>query len=154
MVGFVLRNTLSEHGSVSRGVCSRDGNNYLQSIIELTKIEKDGDGARYVDESGAIHQLSGEEIVSMNCWGFHPSLFAHLHELFIDFLKKHGHEEKSEFFIPTAINFLVNSGKARLKVLRTPDSWFGVTYREDKPQVVASIRALVTRGDYPGKLWT
>lgn len=154
MVGFVLRNTLSEYGTVSRGLCSGDSNNYLQSIVELTKIEKDGNGAKYADESDAIHRLSGDEIVSMNTWGFHPSLFAHLHKLFADFLKKHGREERSEFFIPTAINFLVNSGKARLKVLRTPDSWFGVTYREDKPHVVASIRALVTRGDYPGKLWT
>jgi UTP-glucose-1-phosphate uridylyltransferase len=154
MVGFVLRNTLSEYGAVSRGLCSCDSNNYLQSIVELTKIEKDGNGAKYADESGAIHQLSGDEIVSMNLWGFHPSLFAHLHKLFADFLKKHGREEKSEFYIPTAINFLVNLGKARLKVLRMPDSWFGVTYREDKPHVVASIRALVTRGDYAGKLWT
>ena len=153
MVGFVLRNTLSEHGSVSRGVCSCDTHNYLQSISELTKIEKDGNGAKYVDESGAAHKLSGDEIVSMNFWGFHPSLFAHLREQFAEFLKKHGHEEKSEFFIPTAINSLVNSNKARLKVLRTPDSWFGVTYHQDKPRVVAGIRALVARGDYPSNLW-
>ena len=153
MVGFVLRNTLSEYGAVSRGVCSCDDNNYLQSIIELTKIEKQGNSAQYADESGAIHKLSGDEIVSMNFWGFHPSLFAHLREQFTDFLKKHGHEEKSEFFIPAAINSLMNSGKARLKVLRTPDSWFGVTYQQDKPRVVAGIRALVARGDYPSKLW-
>jgi NDP-sugar pyrophosphorylase family protein len=154
MVGFVLRNTLSEHGSVSRGVCSCDSNSYLQSIAELTKIEKAGNGAKYSDESGKIQHLSGDEIVSMNCWGFRPSLFAHLREQFANFLREQGHEDKSEFFIPAAVNSLVNSGKARLKVLRTPDSWFGVTYREDKPHVVASIRALVARGDYPGKLWT
>jgi hypothetical protein len=154
MVGFILRNTLSDYGSVSRGVCSCDTNSYLQRIAELTKIERDGDAAKYSDESGEIRRLSGDEIVSMNCWGFHPSLFAHLREQFANFLKKHGHEDKSEFFIPTAINSLVNSGKERLKVLRTPDSWFGVTYREDKPHVVASIRALVARGDYPNTLWT
>jgi dTDP-glucose pyrophosphorylase len=154
LMGFVLRNTLSEHGSVSRGVCSCDNSGYLKGVTELTKIEKDGDGAKYVDESGAIRKLSGDEVVSMNMWGFHPSLFAHLCELFLDFLKQRGHEEKSEFYIPTAVNALVNSGKARLKVLRTPDSWFGVTYREDKPHVAAGIRALIARGDYPGKLWS
>lgn len=154
LMGFVLRNTLSEHGSVSRGVCSCDNSDYLKGVTELTKVEKDGNGAKYVEESGTIHKLSGDEIVSMNMWGFHPSLFAHLRELFLDFLKQRGHEEKSEFYIPSAVNALVNSGKARLKVLRTPDSWFGVTYREDKPRVAAGIRALIARGDYPINLWS
>ena len=154
MVGFVLRGTLSAHGAVSRGVCVCDSSGYLKSVTELKKIEKDGNDAKYADGSGAVHKLSGDEIVSMNMWGFHPSLFAHLREVLIDFLKEHGHEEKSEFFIPTAVNALVNSGKARLKVLRSSDSWFGVTYREDKPHVAAGIRALTARGDYPAQLWT
>jgi UTP-glucose-1-phosphate uridylyltransferase len=154
MVGFILRNTLSDHGAVTRGVCTCDNDSYLQTVTELMKIEKDGNGAKHLDESGAARKLSGDEIVSMNFWGFQPSLFAHLRELFVDFLKQRGQEEKSEFFIPAAVNSLVNSGKVRLKVLRTPDSWFGVTYREDKPHVVANVRALIARGDYPDKLWT
>ena len=153
MVGFALRNTLSEHGAVSRGVCSCDSNGYLKTITEFTKIEKDGTGAKYADESGAVRKLTGDEIVSMNLWGFRPSLSAHLRELFAAFLKKRGHDDKAEFYIPSAINSLVNSGKVRLKVLRTPDSWFGITYRKDQPHVAASIRALVARGNYPGKLW-
>ena len=154
MVGFVLRNTLSEHGAVTRGVCTCDSQNYLKSVTELSGIEKDADGVKRVDSAGESHRLAGDEIVSMNFWGFQPSLFAHLQELFANFLTKHIHEEKSEFFIPTAVNELVTSGKVRLKVLRSTDSWFGVTYREDKPRVTASIRALVTRGVYPAKLWT
>jgi UTP-glucose-1-phosphate uridylyltransferase len=154
MVGFILRNTLSEHGAVSRGVCVCDNNGYLKSVTELAKVEKDGTGAKCVDQSGTLQKLSGDEIVSMNYWGFNPSVFAHLREALTEFLKKHGHEEKSEFYIPTAVNLLVNSGKARMKVLRSPDPWFGVTYREDKPHVAASIRALVARDDYPNPLWT
>ena len=153
MIGFALRNTLSEHGAVSRGVCSCDSNDYLKTIAEFTKIEKDGNGAKGIDESGAARKLSGDEIVSMNLWGFRPTLFDYLRELFADFLKKRGSDDKAEFYIPSAINSLVNSGKVRLKVLRTPDSWFGITYREDQPHVAASIRALVARGDYPAKLW-
>ena len=154
MVGFALRNTLSEHGAVSRGVCSCDSNGYLKTVTEFTKIEKDHTGgAKYMDESGATHKLTGDEIVSMNLWGFRPSLFAHLQEEFADFLKKRGSDDKAEFYIPSAINSLVNAGRVRLKALRTPDSWFGITYREDQPHVAASIRALVTRGAYPSQLW-
>ncbi|HUI07999.1 MAG TPA: sugar phosphate nucleotidyltransferase [Verrucomicrobiae bacterium] len=153
MVGFALRNTLSEHGAVSRGVCSCDSNGCLKTIAEFTKIEKEGSGAKYMDESGATHKLTGDEIVSMNLWGFRPGLFDQLRELFADFLKKRGSDDKAEFFIPSAINSLVNSGKVRLKVLRTPDSWFGVTYRKDQPRVAASIRALVAGGAYPSPLW-
>ena len=153
MVGFALRNTLSEHGAVSRGVCSCDPNGYLKTIAEFTKIKRDGTGAKYVDESGAVRKLSGDEPVSMNLWGFRPALFDYLGEMFADFLKKHGTDNKAEFYIPSAINSLVNSGKVRLKVLQTPDSWFGITYRQDQPHVAASIRALVARGDYPSPLW-
>ncbi|HUJ11310.1 MAG TPA: sugar phosphate nucleotidyltransferase [Verrucomicrobiae bacterium] len=154
MVGFILRNTLSEHGAVTRGVCTCDSHDYLQTVTELMKVEKDGNGAKCVDDSGATRKLSGDEVVSMNFWGFHPSIFAQLRELFIDFLKKHGQQEKSEFFIPAGVNLLVTSGKVRLKVLRTTDSWFGVTYREDKQHVTTSIHALVARGVYPSKLWS
>ncbi len=154
MVGFVLRNTLSEHGSVARGVCELDGNDNLRGVTELTKVERDSRGAKYTDEAGVVHRLSGDENVSMNMWGFTPALFDLLEQLLVEFLKKHGHSEKSEFYIPTAINLLVNTGKARLKVLHTTDSWFGVTYKEDRPKVAACIRQLVARGEYPERLWT
>jgi hypothetical protein len=152
MVGYVLRNTLSEFGSVARGECQAGTTGYLESIVELTKIEKDGAGAKYSDGSGVIHKLSGNELVSMNFWGFTPALFGQLGELFVEFLKEHGKEEKSEFYIPMAVGSLIHSGRARCKVLSTPDSWFGVTYREDRPRVVESIRALVASGAYPAKL--
>jgi hypothetical protein len=153
MVGFILRNTLSEHGSVARGICNVGPGGFLQTVTEITKIEKAGTGAQYEDASGAKHSLTGEEIVSMNIWGFTPALFAQLRREFSTFLTKQGQEEKSEFFIPTVANTLVQTGQARLKVLTTRDSWFGVTYREDRPTVVEGIRNRISRGDYPEKLW-
>ena len=153
MVGFVLRNTLSEFGFVSRGACQVGPDGYLQGVTELTKIEKDGSGAKYTDTAGSLQRLSGDEPVSMNMWGFTPSIFPHLREQFVEFLLKHGEEEKSELYIPAAVNELVHTRKEKCKVLRTTDSWFGVTYREDRPFVVEGIRALIARGDYPQKLW-
>lgn len=153
MVGFTLKNTLSEHGSVARGVCQVTDTGYLKAVAELTKIEKDGAAARYTDEHGQIQRLTGEEPVSMNMWGFTPAIFGQLRTLLTAFLQKHGQHEKSEYYIPTAVNDLVAAGQCRVQVLRTPDSWFGVTYKEDRPAVVASIRALIARGDYPEQLW-
>jgi hypothetical protein len=153
MVGFVLRNTLSEFGSVARGACNVGPDGYLLGVTELTKIEKDGAGAKYLDASGAVQRLSGDEPVSMNMWGFTPTLFAHLQAQLIEFLKRHGQEEKSELYIPSVANELVKAHQERCKVLRTTDSWFGVTYREDRPFVVEGIRALIARGDYPQTLW-
>ena len=153
MVGFELKNTLSEFGSVARGICQLDAANYLRGVTELTKIEKEGDHAKYTSEKGEVLPLTGNEIVSMNIWGFTPALFGQLSELMIQFLEKSGREEKSEFYIPTAVNTLVSQGKARVKVLQTPDRWFGVTYREDKPRVVESIQKLVRAGEYPENLW-
>jgi hypothetical protein len=153
MVGFILRKTLSEFGGVARGVCSVSASGFLQTVTELTKIEMDGSGAKYTDGSGVVRPLGDNETVSMNMWGFTPALFAHLREQFAGFLKKNGQDEKSEFYIPAAVNALVSAGLARVKVLSTTDSWFGVTYREDRPRVIKNIRALITRGDYPEKLW-
>ena len=148
MVGYTLRNTLSEHGSVSRGVCECDADGCLQAVTELTKIEKQGRGAQ---AEGRV--LSGNELVSMNFWGFTPALFPQLRERFEEFLRRSGRELKSECYIPTTVNELVASGTARVKVLRTPASWFGVTYKEDKPRITSGIRQLIARGDYPEKLW-
>jgi Nucleotidyl transferase len=153
MVGFVLRNTLSEFGSVARGACQVGADGYLQGVTELTKIERDGQGAKYTDAAGTIHLLSGDEPVSMNMWGFTPTVFPHLREQLIEFLQRHGREEKSELYIPLVVSELIRARKERCKVLRTPDTWLGVTYREDRPFVVEGIRALMARGEYPQKLW-
>jgi hypothetical protein len=154
MVGFILRNTLSEFGSVARGVCRVGNDGFMLSVTELTKIERDGRAAKYTDVSGKIHSLTGGEVVSMNMWGFTPALFEPLRVQFENFLKENGRDEKSEFYIPAVVNELVGSGQGRCKILLTPDSWFGVTYREDRPFVIEGIRKLITRGDYPEKLWT
>ena len=148
MVGYTLRNTLSEHGSVSRGVCECDTQDYLRAITELTKVEKHGRGAQAGDSA-----LTGDELVSMNFWGFTPLVFAQLRERFFEFMHRLGQELKSECYIPTTVNELVAAGVARVKVLRTPSSWFGVTYQEDKPRVTAGIRGLIASCDYPQKLW-
>jgi UTP-glucose-1-phosphate uridylyltransferase len=151
MVGYLLRNTLSEHGSVARGVCATE-NGLLQNVVEMTKIEKVGDAAKNVEE-GAEAELTGDEIVSLNFWGFTPSIFKRLEELFADFLKENINEPKKEFFIPSVVDELIKTGKAEVKALETPDSWFGITYRDDKPRVVESINKLVNENVYPEKLF-
>ena len=153
MVGFILKNTLSDHGSVARGVSRTDANHYLTSIVEMTKIERDGAGAKNVEADGKITKLTGDEAVSMNFWGFTPVLFPQLKVEFEKFLKRAGGEQKSECYIPATVGELVTSGQAKCQVLRSSDSWFGVTYREDRPQVVESIRQLIAQGKYPAKLW-
>ena len=153
MVGFILRNTLSDFGSVARGVCRVDENDFLQSVEELTKIEPDGGGAKNTDDAGKITKLTGDEAASMNFWGFTPELVPQLQTHFQKFLTAKGGELKSECFIPSTVGDLVVAGQARVKVLRSNDSWFGVTFREDRPRVVESIRKLIQRGDYPERLW-
>ena len=154
MVGFPLRKTFSEFGSVARGACRVNAAGFLQTVTELTKIEPNGDAARYTDDQGAVHPLSGDETVSMNMWGFTPTLFGQLREAFTAFLQTNGENERAEFYIPSVVNALIHAGRARCRVLRTTDSWFGVTYREDRPRVIESVRALIVRGDYPERLWT
>ncbi|MDX1520307.1 MAG: sugar phosphate nucleotidyltransferase [Anaerolineae bacterium] len=153
MVGFILRNTLSEFGSVSRGLCQLDNAGFLQDVVELTTIEKDGDQAKYVDETGHPRSLTGDEIVSLNMWGFTPSIFDHLHRQFRAFIQEKGGQEKAEFFIPTVVNSLIDQKLARVKVLSTTDPWFGVTYREDKARVVEKVQRLIDQNVYPSKLW-
>jgi hypothetical protein len=153
MVGFVLRNTLSDFGAVSRGMCRVDGDGFLQGVVELTNIERDGAHARNTDAPGRITTLSGDEVVSMNMWGFTPQVFGQFREHFRRFLRSSGPDNKSESFLPSTVNELVLTGQARVKVLRTNDSWAGVTYREDHPRVAETIRRLINRGDYPNRLW-
>jgi hypothetical protein len=153
MVGFILRNTLSDFGTVSRGVCRVTGDNFLQSIAELKAIEPDAERARNADAAGRVTSLSGDEAVSMNMWGFTPQIFGELQEHFEKFLELHGSELQSESYIPSAINELVSENLVRVRVLRTDDPWFGVTYREDRPHVVTSISNLIQKGHYPERLW-
>jgi Nucleotidyl transferase len=153
MVGFTLRNTLSDFGSVARGVCQLDDEDYLQTVAELTRIEREGSGAKNTDPDGKVTKLGGYEPVSMNFWGFMPAVFAQLQTRFEEFLKLNGSNLKSECYIPISVGELVTGGQLRVKVLRTNDSWFGVTYREDRPHVVESIGKLIAAGDYPGRLW-
>jgi hypothetical protein len=154
MVGFTLRNTLSDHGSVARGVCAASAEGFLTAINEMTKIERDGSAARNTRDDGTVVRLSGDEPVSMNMWGFTPRLFDHLDRVFREFLETSGGEAKSECFIPLTVGQLVNEGVATCRVLRTDSSWFGVTYREDKEVVQASIGGLIEHGDYPRSLWS
>jgi hypothetical protein len=153
MVGFVLRNTLSDFGAVSRGVCRVDDDNFLQGIGELTNIERDGVHARNTDSTGRITTLSGDEVVSMNMWGFTSQIFGQFREHFQRFLRSNGSDIESESYLPTTVNDLVLASQARVKVLRTNDSWAGVTYREDRPRVVQTIRRLIDHGNYPNRLW-
>jgi UTP-glucose-1-phosphate uridylyltransferase len=154
MVGFVLRKTLSDFGSVARGVCRVSPDGHLERIEEMTSIERDGDGAKNTAPDGAETKLTGDEAVSMNYWGFTPAIFPQLRQVFHRFLEKSGQEMKTESYVPMAVGELVNAGEARVKVLHSADPWFGVTYREDRPRVIDSIRALVDDGVYPQALWS
>ena len=154
MVGYPLRNTLSDHGSVSRGICQADADDHLTGVVETHGVERWGSGARYPDETGRFLELTGDETASMNFWGFTPSIFEHLEAMFVDFLCEHGQKPKSEFLIPTVVSDLIQRGEATVRVLRSSATWFGVTYREDKPFVEQQVRALVDQGIYPPHLWT
>ncbi len=152
MVGFQLKNTLSDNGSVARGVCTSK-NGKLESVTEMTKIVKTATGSRNEEDPTKPIELTGNELVSMNFFGFTPELFPQLREAFTEFLQQHGTEEKSECYIPKVTDTLINTGKAEVEVLQTSGSWFGVTYPEDKAVVVASIKKLVDAGEYPAPLW-
>jgi NDP-sugar pyrophosphorylase family protein len=153
MVAFVLRNTLSEFGSVARGICEADHKNYLLSIVERISIEKDGRKAHCADEQGSKIVLSGEELVSMNLWGFRPSIFVLLRERMIKFLAANRSNNEAEFFISTALDELISSGLIRIKVLKTHESWFGITRKEDAEAAKRAITERIKRGQYPENLW-
>ena len=141
MVGYRLDKTLSEHGTVSRGVCSTDADGYLKTIVENRKIGYTEKGIENIEE-GLYNIFKGDEPVSMNFWGFQPDFFDCLNDLFIDFLKENQDNIKSEFPIPNVVSYLMQSGKARVKVLHSNAEWFGVTYQEDRAGVVARLAAL------------
>jgi len=152
-VGLVLRNTLSEFGTVARGVCDVENDGNLKGILELKNIEREGGHAKDIDSEGRETKLTGNETVSMNMWGFTPAVFPQLAEQFGNFLEVHGSSLEAECFVPNSVNNLISTGQARVKVLRCADSWFGVTYREDHSRAVDRIRHLIEEGHYPKKLW-
>lgn len=153
MVGFTLRDTLSDAGHVNRGCCKTDAAGLLESIEEVVGIERDGENGRYVDEAGATKALAGDTIVSMNTWGFPADFLTALDERFDAFLSEFGDSDKAEFYLPAAVQELMHAGRARVRVLPTSDRWCGVTYPDDKAFVIEMIRALVSEHVYPEKLW-
>ena len=154
MVGYRVGNTLSESGSVARGVCGKDANDYLTTVVERTAIERIGGKVSFKDdETGQMVSIEHNTPVSMNMWGFTPDYFAYSEEYFKEFLKENEGNLKSEYFIPLMVNKLVNEGTARVKVLDTTSKWFGVTYAADRQGVVDKIQALIDAGDYPAKLF-
>lgn len=148
MVGYRLENTLSENGTVSRGVCQTDDNGLLVGMTERTAIGRTERGIEYKDADGSMHPLPADATVSMNLFGFTPDYFAKSEALFVDFLKEHGQELKSEYYIPFAVNTFIADGRATMTVLKTTAQWFGVTYKEDRPMVVERLKKLHDQGVY------
>ena len=153
MAGYRVGNTLSEHGTVSRGVCATDKLGFLTDVVERTAIESKNGHIVFPDENGNEVEIPFDTPVSMNMWGFTPEYFKYTEEAFKEFLKVNGQELKTEFYIPTLVNDLIKAGKATCQVLDTPAKWFGVTYADDRQMVVDKIQALVDAGVYPNKLF-
>jgi NDP-sugar pyrophosphorylase family protein len=153
IIGYELKRTLSENGSVSRGVCEVDEQGNLTTISERTKIYRNEQGKiTYEDESG-LHEVSEDSSVSMNFWGFHPNIFPITEKLFHEFVDENLNNPKAEFFIPIVADKYTKSGMGVIKVIPTQAQWFGVTYKEDAPSVQASISKLVSAEEYPDNLW-
>lgn len=153
MVGYEINKTLSDYGSVSRGICQVDAEGNLKSMVERTHIVREGSQVLYKDEKEQMHPIDTTAPVSMNLFGFTPDYFKYSTEYFGEFLKNNIENLKSEYFIPLVVNKLISDGTAKMKVLHTSAEWFGVTYKEDRPTVVARIEGLIEAGVYPRKLW-
>ena len=154
MVGYQLRNTVTEHGYVARGVCDvKDG--MLQGVTERTKIEKRGDDAAFTEDGEHFEPLSGDSIVSMNLWGFQKEIFPQFQSRFVTFLQEQvpANPLKSEFYLPSVADAQIKEGLGTVQVLSTKETWYGVTYREDLEGVVAAIQSMKDNGMYPEKLW-
>ena len=152
-IPFRMERTLSENGGVSRGVCRLDEGDFLTAVAECHEIKKDGKGGAVYSADGEQRTLDGSALVSMNMWGFTPSFFPLLEDELAEFLRTDGGSERAEFYIPTVVDALIRSGRARCKCRASDEQWFGVTYPQDRAGVVSGIRAMVENGRYPEKLW-
>lgn len=153
MVGYILRNTLSDHGTVNRGVATTDADSNLATVNERLKIgSRDGD-VSYLDDDGTPHSLSIDSVVSMNFWGFHPSILTKTEQMFHEFVDATTGQARAEFLIPEVVDTMIQSGEATFDVLTSNDKWYGVTYKEDKPMVVAAFKKLLDNDIYPQQLW-
>lgn len=154
MVGYPCINTLTDNGTVTRGLCQEDENKCLASIVEIQKIAKK-DGHAVYEDNGEWKEISDNSLVSMNFWGFTPAIFKDMEEIFVKFLQEHLEENplKCEHVIPTAVGTLVKEHKCSVKMLSSKDAWFGVTYKEDKPNVMQKIQEMKDAGIYPDQLW-
>ncbi len=153
MVGYMLSNTLSEFGAVSRGVCRISKQSELLEVTEHTHIEKKGPRIVFKDEKGVSHDISGDTVVSMNFWGFTPSFFSQLNAGFAAFIQNNAENPKAEFYIPSMVNQLIQAGESKVKVLNCQGKWFGMTYKEDRLFVIQGIRELIKQKVYPENLW-
>ena len=153
VMGYYLKNTLSEHGTVNRGVCYADEEGYLTKVVECTKISRNEDGSISFPTEKGDEMLTEDTLVSMNLWGFNPRYFESAGRILSAFLESRGQEEKSELYIPNIVDEMINGREVKVKVLETDSHWFGVTYQEDKPFVVERINQLIKEGVYPENLW-
>jgi len=153
MIGYRVGNTLSESGSVARGVCAVNEEGLLTTVVERTHIERLDGKVQYKDENGEFVAISDNTPVSMNMWGFTPDYFRYSEDFFVNFLRENADNLKAEYFIPLAVNKLINENTVKLHVLDTPSVWFGVTYAADREMVVNKLNNLIEAGEYPAKLW-
>ncbi len=153
MVGFILSKTLSDNGSVSRGICHSNENHYLKNVVETTNIER-VDGNIHFDSDGNKGTLTDNTLVSMNLWGFHPAFFETLEIHFKQFVRKNYKNPRSEFYIPLVVNELIENEEAMVEVIPSVEKWYGVTYKEDKPIIQDAIRKMTMEGLYPNPLWS
>jgi choline kinase len=154
LVGYPVLQTLSEHGAVARAICEVDKEGFLKALVERTGVERLGDTGRYVDETGSVRFLKGDEVVSMNMLGFSPAVFDQLESHLIRFLNVQKRtQDDSECLIPVVLGEILAEKAARVRVLPTSDAWFGVTHAKDRPTAIETIRAMVARGEYPSPIW-
>lgn len=153
MIGYILKNTLSDNGSVSRGVCAMDANNVLTAINETHKIERIGKEITCLADDGSRNMLPDDTLVSMNFFGFHQSIFPALREQFIEFVKQNGSNPRAEFYIPLFVTNQIQAGKLKMTVIPNDEQWYGVTYKEDKEVVQQAFAELTAKGKYPQDLW-
>jgi len=154
MVGYLLKNTLSENGTVSRGVCEVDHKKHLTNVVERTKIERDADKSIYFYENNERVFLPSETIVSMNFWGFHPNVFKMAEKMFVEFVKENFDNPTAEFYIPKVANEAIHQHRTHLTVMTSSDQWYGITYPNDKQTVQNAFAALMMIGAYPAGLWS